>query len=130
MKTKNFLVSGITGGIVDFFLGWLFYGILFKDFFPQPDDSPNAMIMIFLGCITFGLFVAYIFTKWAHISTIVTGAKAGATIGLFMGLIFNFFNLAMTTEVGFQTVGLDIAISIIMTTIIGAIIAAVNGKLG
>ncbi len=29
MKTKNFLVAGIAGGIVDFLLEWLFYGIIF-----------------------------------------------------------------------------------------------------
>ena len=58
MKTKNFLISGIAGGIVDFFLGWIFYGMLFKDSFPQPEESSNAMVMIFLGCITFGLFIA------------------------------------------------------------------------
>lgn len=130
MKTKNFLVSGIAGGIVDFFLGWIFYGILFKDSFPQPDESSNAMIMIFLGCITFGLFLAYIYTKWAQITTVVTGAKAGAVIGLFLGLFFNFFNLAMSTDVLIQTAALDVGISIVMTAIIGAVIAVVNGKLG
>jgi hypothetical protein len=79
MKTKNFLVSGIAGGIADFLLGWLFYGMLFKDSFPQPEESSNSMVMIFLGCITFGLFMAYIFTKWANISTAATGAKVEAT---------------------------------------------------
>jgi xanthine/uracil permease len=39
MKTKNFLVSGIVGGIVYFLLGWLFYGFLFKDFFPPQEES-------------------------------------------------------------------------------------------
>lgn len=130
MKTKNFLVSGLAGGIADFLLGWLFYGIIFMDSFPQPEESSNAMVMIFLGCITFGLFIAYIFTKWANISTAGTGAKAGAVIGLFVALFYNFFNMAMTTDVAIQTVALDIAISIVMTAIVGAVIGAVNGKLG
>ncbi len=47
MKTKNFLVAGLAGGITDFLLGWLFYGIIFKDTFPQPEESSNTMIMIF-----------------------------------------------------------------------------------
>ena len=33
MNAKNFLVSGIVGGIVNFLLGWLFYGILFESQF-------------------------------------------------------------------------------------------------
>jgi uncharacterized membrane protein len=130
MKTKNFLVSGLAGGVVDFLLGWLFYGMIFKDTFPQPEESTNTMVFIFLGCITFGLFMAYIFTKWAQISTAATGAKAGATIGIFIGLFYNFFNLAMAPEFTLQMVAIDVAISIVMGTIIGAVIGAVNGKLG
>ena len=130
MKTKNFLISGIAGGIVDFFLGWIFYGMLFKDSFPQPEESSNAMVMIFLGCITFGLFMAYIYTKWAHISTAVTGAKTGAIIGFFIALSMNFFDLAMTTDASIQTAALDVGIGIVMGAIIGAVIGVINGKLG
>lgn len=131
MKTKNFLVSGIVGGIVDFLLGWLFYGILFKDYFPAPtEESAQTMVMIFLGCITFGLFIAYIYTKWAQITTASTGAKAGAVIGLFIGLFMNFFNMAMNSEATFQLFALDVGISIVMGTIIGAVVGAINGKLG
>lgn len=130
MKTKNFLVAGIVGGIVNFFLGWIFYGMLFKDSFPQPEESSNAMIMIFLGCITFGLFLSYIYTKWAQITTAVTGAKAGAVLGLFMGLYFNFFQMGMTSEMTMQLAALDVGIGIILTAIVGAVIGAINGKLG
>ena len=130
MKTKNFLVAGIVGGIVDFLLGWIFYGILFKDSFPQPEESSNTMLMIFLGCLTFGLFLAYIFIQWAKISTFAAGAKAGAIVGLFVGLFFNFFNMAMSSDATFQMFALDVAISVVMGSIIGAVIAFVNGKLG
>ncbi len=131
MKTKNFLVSGLVGGIVDFLLGWLFYGMIFKDFFPQPDEeNSNALIFIFIGCLIFALFIAYIYTRWAQISTAATGAKAGAIIGLFVSLFYNFFNMAMDTSATVQMIALDVAISIVMTAIIGAVIGAVNGKLG
>ena len=129
MKTKNFLIAGLSAGIVDFFLGWIFYGILFKDFLPQVEENSNAIIMIFLGCMTFGLFIAYIFTKWAHITTAAAGAKAGAIIGVFLSLYWNFFNMAMHTETTLETVGLDIGISIIISAIIGAIVGLINGKL-
>ncbi len=130
MKTKNFLVAGLSGGIADFLLGWLFYGIIFKDVFPQPEESTNAMLFIFLGCITFGLFLAYIYTKWAQITTAVTGAKAGAILGLMTALYYNFFGMALNSEATLQMAALDVGIGIVMTAIIGAIIGAVNGKLG
>lgn len=66
--------------------------MLFNDFFSQPEKNSNAMVMIFLGCVTFGLFIAYIYTKWAQISTAITGAKEAAVIGLFIALFSNFFN--------------------------------------
>ncbi len=130
MKTKNFLIAGIVGGIVDFLLGWLFYGIIFVDTFPQPEESSSTMLFIFLGCLTFGLFVSYIYTQWAQISTLATGAKAGAIIGLFIGLFYNFFNLAMQPGTTMELAALDVGISVVMTAIIGAVIGAINGKLG
>lgn len=130
MKTKNFLAAGVVGGIVDFLLGWLFYGILFKDTFPQPEENSSTMIYIFLGCITFGLFVSYIYTHWAQISTFVTGAKGGAVIGVFIGLFMNFFNLAMTADAAIELAALDVGISIVMGAIIGGVVGLVNGKMG
>jgi hypothetical protein len=34
MNVKNFIIGGIVGGIVNFLLGWIIYGMLLKDFFP------------------------------------------------------------------------------------------------
>ncbi|TPV33808.1 DUF1761 domain-containing protein [Paucihalobacter ruber] len=131
MKTKNFLVSGAVAGIVYFLLGWLFYGILFKDFFPeQPEETTQTMLMIFLGCLTYGLFVAYIFTKWAQISTATTGLKGGAIIGLFTALFYNFFNMAMANGSTYEMFAMDTAITIVSTAIIGAVAGAINGKMG
>jgi hypothetical protein len=127
MNVKNFLVSGIVGGIVEFLLGWLFYGILFKNSFPT--NGNENMLFIFLGCMTFGFFVSYIFTKWAGISNIATGLKAGAVIGLFMSLYSNFFMNSMTAEINYQTMGLDVVITVVMAALVGAVIALVNGKL-
>ncbi|WP_445957966.1 DUF1761 family protein [Yeosuana sp.] len=130
MKAKNFLGSGIAGGVANFFLGWLFYGIIFKDSFPQPAEGPNSIVYIALGSLIFGLFIAYIFTKWAQITTIVTGAKAGAVIGLFLSLFMNLFNMAMNSEATFQMFATDLGIAIVSTAITGAIIGYVNGKMG
>ncbi len=130
MKTKNFLISGIVGGIVYFLLGWLFYGILFKDFVPQPpNEGAENMVLIFLGSITFGLFLAYIYTKWGQIATAATGAKAGAVIGLFLGLFWNFFSAAMS-GMDYQYFAIDMVATIVMSAITGAVVAAVNGKIG
>jgi hypothetical protein len=126
MNVKNFLISGIVGGIVDFLLGWVFYGILFKDLYPQNENT--NLVFIFLGCMTFGLFVAYIFTKWAGITNAVTGLKAGAVIGLFTSLSMNFF-MYSGMELNLQNMITDIIITIVLGAGVGASVAFTNGKM-
>ena len=85
--------------------------------------------MIFLGSLTLGLLIAFIFTKWAQITKALTGAKAGAVIGLFVSLMFNFFvaGMGMGAE---HSILLDVIIATFISAIVGAIVAVVNGKLG
>ena len=87
------------------------------------------MLFIFLGCMTFGFLVSYIFSKWAGISILISGIKAGAIIGLFLGFYSNFFMNAMQAAPNYQNMGLDIAITIVLSAIVGGSIAFINGKL-
>lgn len=126
MNVKNFVVGGIVGGIVQYLLGWLFYDKLFGDFFPQ---SPEMKLeYIFLGCLTFGFFVSYIFTRWAGIANIMGGLKAGAVIGLFTSLSMNFF-MCSTMAPDFKVMAMDVAISTVMGALTGAVIGMLNGKM-
>ncbi|HAH53953.1 MAG TPA: hypothetical protein DCM02_01365 [Flavobacterium sp.] len=126
MNTKKFLVSGVIGGIINFLLGWLFYGILFKDIYPEGENM--NMVFTFLSCLTYSLFIAYIFTKWAGISNPVTGLKAGALIGLFTSLSMNFF-MYSNKAVNYPNMILDVVITIFITAIMGAAIAYIIKKL-
>lgn len=129
MNAKNFILAGLAGAVTNFLLGWIFYGMLLADVFPQPEESSESLTMIFLGCLAFGLFMAYIFINWAQISTAATGAKAGAIISLFIALYFDFFQLAMNPEATITLMGIDIVVMIIMGAITGAVVGLVNGKM-
>lgn len=129
MKTKTFVISGLVGGVVDWLLGFLIYGVIFAETFPQPQEGTNAMLFITLGCFAFGFFISYIYNKWAHITTLATGAKAGAIIGLFMGLISVLFKMAEVTDIDYQIYGLEFIISIVMAIVVGAVVGLTNGKL-
>ena len=87
--------------------------------------------MIALGCLVGGLFIAYIFTKWAHISNWTTGLQAGAIIGLFLALYYDFYYNAMkeNADIDWQTMGLDIVLTVIMTALTGAVIAIIIDKM-
>jgi hypothetical protein len=126
MNIKNFLAAGIIGGIVDFLLGWVFYGMLFKDIYPE---TPNMKLeFIFLGCITFGLLVSYIFTKWAGITSPATGIIAGAIIGFINGLSMNFF-MYSNIPLNSQNLIIDVLITTFISAAVGATVAFINGKM-
>ena len=129
MNVKTFLVSGIVGGIVNFILEWFFYGILFSNFFPVTGNE--NYLMTFLGCLTLGLFMAYIFTKWAHISDWKKGLKAGSIIGLFMVLYYAFFSNGqiLTEQVNIKTTTIDIGITTTMSALVGVVITLINKQL-
>lgn len=127
MNVKNFLLAGLAGGITDFLLGWLFYGILFHDYFGGAE--PN-LTFIFAGCMTFGFLISYIFNKWANISTLITGAKGGAVLGLIIGLMENFFRTAMSGDsIDYQMIVVDVVICLLIGAGVGAIVGIVNGAL-
>ena len=128
MNTKKFLFSSLAGTIVYFLLGWVVYGLIFKDIYPQKEEYAHGMLFVFLGCLFFATFMAYVFAKWAGISLWTTGAKAGAVIGFFYAITMNFF-MYSGMEMNNMNMGLDIVLGIVMGAITGAVIAFVNGKM-
>jgi hypothetical protein len=126
MNLKKFLFAGIVGGIVDFLLGWLFYGILFKNSFPS--NGIENLYLIFFGCMTFGFMLAFIYAIGAHVSKCIPGMKYGAFFGLLLALYTNFFMYATAETINYPMVALDIAISVLLGTIVGSVVAVVNGK--
>ena len=129
MNVKNFIVGGLVGGIVNFLLGWLLWGILFKDCFPPTNQNEMNMPFIFLGCMTFGFFISYVFSTWTQISNVVSGIKNGVVIALFLGLYSNFFGHSMDLMPDYQMMAIDILLSLVCGAIVGAVIAFVNGKM-
>lgn len=126
MNLKKFLFTGIVGGIIDFLLGWLFYGILFKNSFPS--SGTENLYMILLGCMTFGFMLSFIFAIGAEVSRCIPGMKYGAFFGFLLAMYTNFFMNATAAVINYPMVGLDIAISVLLGLIVGAAVAVVNGK--
>ena len=119
-------MAGIAGGITDFLLGWLFYGILFYDYFGN--QAPD-ITYIALGCLTFGMLISYIFVRWANLVKFVSGLQAGAVIGLLISLMNNFFMTAMDAQANMERMAADVGICIVVGAIVGGVVAAVNGAM-
>lgn len=128
MNAKNFVVAGIVGFIVDFLLGWLFYGVIFPDIYKSTLNESEQMQFITLGCLAFGFFVSYVWVKWAGFTNWLSGLKAGAIFGFFYGLSMNMF---MASGMGFVMENFikDMIAGIVMAALVGAAVAFTNGKM-
>jgi hypothetical protein len=130
MNVKNFFIGGIVGGIVDFLMGWLVWGILLKDTFPPPEGSgPENMMFIFLGCMSFGFMLSYIFAQGETVTQCIPGIKFAVGIALFMSLANNFFYSIYKDTMYVKLVAIDIVASIVVAAVVGAAIAVTNGKM-
>jgi len=125
MDFKKLIISSLAGGLVYFMLGYLFYGVLFTNIYP-PSDNEN-LLLVFLGCLTFCILLAYVFLQWAQISDPVSGAKSGAIIGLLYGASMNFFMYSSQVP-NYTNMITDIVVNGIMGAIAGAVIAFVIGR--
>ena len=126
MNTKSFLLSGVVAFVLNFLLGWLFYGILFPDLMPKQGE--DDIVFIALGCLFSGFLLAYIFTLVASIKGLTNGLKIGAIYGLLSGLSMNFFMYA-SMEPNYQNIATDVVLSIVMMAIVGAAVAMINDKM-
>jgi len=123
MNTKNFILGGIAGGITDFLLSWVYYGILFREYFGNAEPS---LELIAAGCLCFGFLISYIFVGLAHITSFVGGMKAGAVIGLIMGMMNNFFMRSMDNPVNWEQFAVDVFICLVAASIVGGVVGALN----
>lgn len=126
MNTKSFVASGLVAFILNFLLGWLFYGIIFPDL--MPSQGEENMLFVALGCLFSGLLMSYIFTCVTSITSFNDGFKIGAVFGLLNALSMNFF-MYSSMEPNYQNIGIDVAITLIMGGIVGGVIGIINGKM-
>lgn len=125
-------MAGLVGGAVAFLLGFLAYGVLLSDFFQANAGSAKGVargdteilwIPMIIGHLAWGLLFAIIYGRWANISTIETGAKAGAVIGLLVAVTSDMIALG-TTHISNTTGAI---VDIIVMTAIAAIVGASVG---
>ncbi len=121
---KKIILSSLVGTLVYYLLGWIVYGLL-----EISESSGNeSMVFIFLGCLFYALVFAVIFARWAHISTLKSGFKAGFILGLLYTLSWQFF---VTSDGGFDLGPFvkEVLIGTLITAIMASAIAYVSGKI-
>ena len=133
MDTKKFLIGTVAGGITYFILGYVFYGLLFLDFFESNTGSATGVFKtddMIWWALAVGNFAAaalftMIFLKWAHISTFMGGFKAGGNIGLFLTLSYSLVGYGTSNIMNLNGSLMDVAVGTVIYAIMGGVIGAV-----
>jgi hypothetical protein len=103
MNSQKFIVGGIVGGIVNFILGWLVYGMLLKDFMASNAssgimraDSDMIWWALIVGNLCVGFLLAYVIGKGGAASA-AKGAAVGFVVGLLVSLGYDLIMYATST---------------------------------
>lgn len=132
MNSQKFIVGGIAGGIVNFLLGWVIYGMLLKDFMtsnnvPMKPDSEMIWWALIVGNLAFGFFLSYVIGK-SNSATAAKGAGVGFIVGLLVCLGYDLVSYATSTVVSsLKVVAADVAATAVMSAIVGAVVGWVLG---
>jgi hypothetical protein len=131
MNVKKLLLSGIAGGIAYFFLGFLFYGVLFVtetvSAIAGVSRQMDQMVWwsLILGSLLYGILVAFVIGK-AKITNLVSGITTSAVLGLLVSCSYDFTMYANTNIFTPKMMIYDIAISTVMVALTGAVVTLVG----
>lgn len=132
MNLKKIVLPGIAGGVIFFFLGYLFYAVLFKNMMVRPvagvDRPMDQMVWwsLMLGCVFYGVLLAFILAK-SNDASLITSIITAATVGFLATSYFDFTMHATTYLLGKKALICDVAISTVMSAITGAAVVFIAG---
>jgi hypothetical protein len=130
------ILSTIAGAIVLFFLGWIFYGVIFMDFLNDsygkimrsPDDF--KMWAIAVANLLQALFLAWIYPKgYKGGAPAKEGFMFGINFGLLLGGPYVFYMWA-SFPIKWQVALVDGILVGVMTVIVGLVIGLIYGRIG
>lgn len=136
MNIQKFLVSGIVGGIVCFFAGYLVYGMAMADFFNKNAGTATGVMKpmeemvwwaLIAGSVFNGLTLSYIYNKWTGISSLAAGAGAGFVLGVLITAGFDLTMYGTSNIQNLQSALVDIVCGGVIFALTGAAVGLMNG---
>ena len=137
MNTNKFLVGGIIGGVVNFLLGWVVWGMLLMNFMKDHTSTDAQSIMrpeenmiwwsLIVANFALGFLFAYILSK-AGTKSAGAGAGIGAVVGLLSSVAFNLFNYTFMNFLDMTGMLVDMLASMVVTAIVCAVIGWFYGR--
>ena len=134
MNIQKLVLGSFAGGIIKFFLGFLFVGVLLKDFFAQnggPVTNPDTMVWwaLIVGNLFSGVLLVYFFTNSiaSEAYPLKKGVSTGFVIGLLVGLGNFLVTYAITLSPDMKAVGVHVFVSAVNYAVAGAFIGWLLG---
>lgn len=133
MNNKT-LLGALAGGVAFFFLGWLMYGMLLSSYMETHMNQCAVLKMeemrwwaLISSNLLWAYFLAQVFA-WTGTATPMGGVQKGALLGLLTSLSFDLSMYSMSTMFSdVSAMGVDVAVSTLMSAIVGGIIGFVMG---
>lgn len=130
------LVAGLAGAIAMFILGFLIWGLALHSYFESTMSATAKSVMnpepsfvpLVLAQIVFGLLFAYIFDKWATISTFVGGMIGGATLFFALTLGWDLEMSAFFKDMHVGSPYVPLVVDVIAATVSGALSGGIIGQ--
>ena len=129
MSMKKILIGGIAGGVAFFLLGWLCYGILFKDLMAagagtasgvERTDEEMNLAAIFIGNLMWGFLFSVVFS-WSKHDGLMSGLFMGAEVGLLMNAGSDFVMYGTSNLMTLNGALVDILVGTILATLAGGV---------
>lgn len=137
MNTGKFIIGGVIGGVVSFFLGWLIYGMLLMDFMMQHTTTAGAGVMrgetgmiwwsLVLATLANGFILSYVLSK-ANVTSAAAGATTAAITGFLIAVGIDFGLYAQMNMFDITSAVVDIIASTVISAIVGAVIGWYLGR--
>ena len=137
MDIKRISIGTLVGLVVLYALGYLFWGMLFVDFFAANEgsatgverESPILWAMI-LGTLMYAKLVTLALESRGGNLSLVDGAKVGAVVGLLLWGTADFVLFGLTNLSTLTGAIADTLLEAVRAGVAGAIIALVLTKVG
>lgn len=132
------LAATVAGGITFFILGFVIYGLILEERVMRPNmnafpglmnEMPNWIPLVLANLVS-AFLLAYIFDKWASISTFVGGLQGGAVVYFLIALSFQLMFLAfMNLHKNYIPMVADVIGSTVLGAVAGGVIGQVLGMM-
>jgi len=135
MNVKTFILRTVVATVIHFLLGFLLYAVIFSKYF-QAHMGPAAVSasrpvgselvnFIFLSCLSYGLLLAYVFSRGAS-QSLKQGLQTGAIIGFLYASAVNTNLYATTNLLTIEVIVADILMYTFMSTLMGGAISFIG----